>query len=457
MLKRCVSSEDYNLWLPIFNRYLSNLNTINEQVKLATEKLNSLPINLRQQLTNSFSESILRASYDLRSYLPNNKRINTIVNLIEEILPSNKCLDIFLDELRECLKDRSEYDEAWNKIPKPLLLEDKILSLVPLKRRLEILVEQLEDSCSYETTIYKIAELLNSSSTYERSSLLAKIPSTPKAHEKILPFLPVNEQLEILIEQLLDTNILHHIETIVSQISLKERHALISKFPDWIKEIPSIRSSLLSIPTAASRPDAPEAERIRLFVAERGIDCLCHFTTIENLQGICRAGGLLSNPKLRNSDQQYNQIDTGRNDGRVNHLCCSISSYNFMYHYHARLRHQTKCWVLLAIRPDYLWKQGTLFCKINAASASGAYIKEGFASLQNMFSPEVTDIAGRLWTRQNISDKLPTCRQAEVLVYESISLDDAILIWVNEDPGNEQMVREVGWKGEIRIWPGLFK
>lgn len=582
VLERCVSSEDADCWLPIFNRYLSYLKTTDDKVTLATQKINKILTNLRQQFANSLPEEVLAESLVLRNYLPINKHIDVIVALIKKTQANQNYLNILLNELHECIKNIPPTSEVWNKIPENILLQEIIWSVVPLNHRLSIFIKQLNEQFNYENTIHNIANLLNSCSVNKRQLLISQIPDKVKSHELILPFLPVNEQVDIIAvqiqnsqnhnyplefllvqlkiclqkldqyshiwsqiptnilldqqiwplvpasrqfyiildsleepstyengidkltgllsgytydekiklinripvnakkhykiinflpineqlealakllceENLENTGIISLIETIVSQVALRERQLLISRLPDWVKEVPCIRSSLFRIPTAASRPDAPEATQIRTFVAERGINILCHFTTIENLQGICREGGLLSNPLLRNQGQQYNQIDPGRNDGRVNHLCCSINSYNSMYHYHARLRHQTKCWVLLGIRPDYLWKQGTLFCRINAASASGGYIKEGFAALQSMFAPKVTDVTGKLWTRQGLSDALPTCVQAEILVYESICLDDVILIWVNEDPGNEQMVREAGWKGKICVLRGLFK
>ena len=238
-------------------------------------------------------------------------------------------------------------------------------------------------------------------------------------------------------------------------VPLSDRQSIISKLPCWVKEIPSIRASLFRIPSVGSRPDTVEASQIRAFIAERGIDCLCHFTTIENLQGICREGGLLSISQLRSRNSHYDQIDEGRWDGKLNHICCSINSYNYMYLYHAK--HKSQCWVLLAIKPDYLWKQGTLFCPINAASERGAYIKEGLAGLQSMYRSVVIDIKGREYTREGLANYHPTCIQAEVQVYESISLSDILFIWVNETPGNEQKVRDAGWKGGISIWKGLFK
>ena len=53
-------------------------------------------------------------------------------------------------------------------------------------------------------------------------------------------------------------------------------------------------------------------------------------------------------------------------------------------------------------------------------------------------------------------ENLPTNIQAEVLVYESISLEDVIKIVVKNRRDVEQ-VRGTGWEGEIEIRPDLFQ
>jgi len=127
-----------------------------------------------------------------------------------------------------------------------------------------------------------------------------------------------------------------------------------------------------------------------------------------------------------------------------------------MYLYHAK--HKSQCWVLLAIKPDYLWKQKTLFCPINAASERGAHIKKDFAGLKSMYEPVVIDIKGRESTRQGQPYRQPTCIQAEVQVDESISLDD--VLWIGATPINEQKVRDAGWKGKFQYsipkWDSIF-
>jgi len=364
IIERCAKSRETRLWKPVFHKYLTTLQTTDEKVALALDKINKLPGDgerlfyrsfstvSRESFSDSLPDEILGFSEEIRQFLSFEKHLNITIALIEDAKSKNLPEDALLTELQSCLENLPLLNKARNKIRRP---------------------------------------------------------------------------------------------------------SIILQIPDWVKEIPSFRALLFGFLSVESRPDTPEATQIRAFVAERGIFCLCHFTTIENLQGICREGGLLSSRQLQSRNSPYTQIDEGRWDGKSNHICCSINSYNSMYHYHARLKHETKCWVLLAIKPDYLWKLNTLFCKINAASARGAYIKEGFAALQGMFAPQVSDIAGKSWTRDGISDCRPTCLQAEVLVHESICLDDVIFLWVNENLGNDQKVRDAGWKGEIRIWKGLFK
>lgn len=364
IIERCAKSRETRLWKPVFHKYLTTLQTTDEKVALALDKINKLPGDgerlfyrsfstvSRESFSDSLPDEILGFSEEIRQFLSFEKHLNIIIALIEEAESKNLPEDALLMELQSCLENLPLLNKARNKIRQP--------SIIP-------------------------------------------------------------------------------------------------QIPDWVKEIPSFRALLFGFPSVESRPDTPEATQIRAFVAERGIFCLCHFTTIENLQGICREGGLLSNQQLQSRNSPYTQIDEGRWDGKSNHICCSINSYNSMYLY--RAKHKSQCWVLLVIKPDYLWKQGTLFCPINAASERGAYIKEGLTGLKSMYESVLSDIKGRPYDRQKDgrADFEPTCIQAEVQVHESISLDDVLLLWVNETPGNEQKVRDAGWQGEIRIWKGLFK
>lgn len=151
-------------------------------------------------------------------------------------------------------------------------------------------------------------------------------------------------------------------------------------------------------------------------------------------------------------------FDPNRLDGKLNHICTSITYYNFhMFYSQVHLSEESN--VLLYIKPDYIWKKGTMFSPINAATSSGAHIKTGTAAFENMFANSVRDKKG-LQNRNNKPDNLPTSIQAEVLIEESISLDD-ILFVVIQKKDYQQTVKEAWTKAgyqadKICVKPDCF-
>jgi hypothetical protein len=146
-------------------------------------------------------------------------------------------------------------------------------------------------------------------------------------------------------------------------------------------------------------------------------------------------------------------MDSQRWDGKLNHICCSITYFNFQYHYN--IRYRSNCWLLLHIRSDYLWKEKTLFCQVNAATDSGARIGRGFQLFNSLFDSNVI-AKGRILARNNKPDNLPTCVQAEVLVYESISLSDILRVVVSCESDKKKVI-DAGWEGSIEVSPHLFR
>ncbi|VXD22306.1 hypothetical protein PL8927_750017 [Planktothrix serta PCC 8927] len=513
IIEACALSQDVKLWYPVFKLYLNSFNADQLKVYFCLQKLNTLTKSStgirgctlsQQSFADEIPDNILIASQELINYISLQKLINLVINA------ENNNSDILWNELINRLQNLPETDLHWKTIPEDIVSNERIWSLLPNQNRIKILVSKLSNSSNPEKLISEIGGILNNSSQTDHSELLCLIPENLKKYPTIFELLSDSEKVKLLflsLDPLISSLSEQQQKTIVNDI----RHKISSKFIKFLSFLKDAKKTiLLDIPpveiseeldqelfddgnitsknrvdsisnnlynplptfqdeleitndkipiieTVEQRLDGSDAAQIRAFVALRKISCLCHFTTIENLKGICSQGGLLSNTKLQERNQHYKQIDSGRWDGQHNHICCSINGYNSMYHYHARQNHRTDCWVLLAIKPDYLWKQNTLFCQMNAASRRGAYIKTRFEGLESMFVPEVRDIGGRLWTRGNLPDCRPTCLQAEVLVYESISLADILLIWVNEDPGNVQKVIDAGWTGEIKIWKGVFK
>ncbi|TAE56750.1 MAG: DUF4433 domain-containing protein [Nostocales cyanobacterium] len=258
-----------------------------------------------------------------------------------------------------------------------------------------------------------------------------------EGRKKATIFVIQNNELELLV---LEPEI-NSLSDVLNKLNQEEKL-------DW-EDLFSQKQAVNLYSSALILPDAPESQEIKNFVQERGIEYLVHFTSVENLYGICREGGILSVTKLRELNCLYNQIDPQRLDGKLNHICCSINYYNFLYHYHVSSK--SLCWVLLHISPEYIWKENTLFCKFNAATNCGAHIGRGVNRLKSLFDDQVNNS-----NRIGKPDQQPTCVQAEVMICESISLEDVIRIIVKNSK-DVQKVRDAGWESEIEIRPDLFQ
>ncbi len=180
--------------------------------------------------------------------------------------------------------------------------------------------------------------------------------------------------------------------------------------------------------------------RIQKECQRRGITRLCHFTQSRNLAhilGDCHS--VLSKQRLMEEDLPYNPTDRDRWDGCEDLVCCSIEFPNAFYFAKVRQQdHLFKDWVVLVIKPDYLWKPGTKFCPTNAATERGSHIKEGFESFQSLFERRVLGVSTDRSERHLPCS--PTNIQAEVLVQDPIPLDDIISIAVADE---EQAMREI--------------
>jgi hypothetical protein len=159
---------------------------------------------------------------------------------------------------------------------------------------------------------------------------------------------------------------------------------------------------------------------IRTEVRERGITRLCHFTPSRNLGHIARGDmGLLSTAKLEADERRlFNATDLRRFDGRKTHISCSVEYPNAWYFdIAAANEHLFHDWVVLAVEPDPLWDDVTLFCPNNAAKSYGAGLMAGYAAFSAMFADHVGKYrrgAKALWC--------PTDEQAEVMVKDQIPL-----------------------------------
>jgi hypothetical protein len=202
-------------------------------------------------------------------------------------------------------------------------------------------------------------------------------------------------------------------------------------------------------------------EAIKREAERRGITRLCHFTPSRNLVHILTGEtGILATQSLQTSERSvFTPTDLQRLDRHENYISCSIEYPNVFYFNKAKFRDKLfKDWVVLLIKPEYLWLAGTKFCPRNAASGYGSYISQGEKAFLEMFDQSVGGFS-RL-SKHLIS--CPTDNQAEVLVPDRIAMEDILAIAV---PTQEQAKNEIArlrWVGKSEnrfqfvVAPDLF-
>src|SRR5438094_8456820 len=207
--------------------------------------------------------------------------------------------------------------------------------------------------------------------------------------------------------------------------------------------------------------------RIRQSAQQRGISRLCHFTPSRNLPHIAAdKKGILATANLEQDELAvFTTTDTHRFDGFTSHVSCSIEYPNAWYMEKAQgNEHIFKDWVVLFIRPQYLWHDGTRFCPRNAAAQRGSLIGTGFDAFEALFRNATRGAYNRLHVRSSSHPNCcPTDDQAEVLVPNRIALSDVIGVAVrSEAQAKREMsrLRILGVKDEtfrFVIAPMLFQ
>jgi len=176
---------------------------------------------------------------------------------------------------------------------------------------------------------------------------------------------------------------------------------------------------------------------IQRAVKERGITRLCHFTPSRNLAHIaCDAVGVLATKHLKANERLvYNPTDLARLDGHDGHICCSIEYPNPWYFALARAKEVLfPDWVVLLIRPDYIWRDDTLFCPRNAAAGHGRELKAGIEGFARLFPTSLTGAYGkRLERGSRRLPSAPTDNQAEVLIADQIQQRDLLAVAVRDE------------------------
>jgi hypothetical protein len=179
------------------------------------------------------------------------------------------------------------------------------------------------------------------------------------------------------------------------------------------------------------------SDSIETIAAGRRITRLCHFTPSRSLSHILAGKtGILPTAQLQSDARLlYNPTDLKRLDNHPGHVCCSIEYPNAWYLDRARAAEFLfPDWIIVIIKPELMWRRGTLFSERNAAAQVGRLLGPGPAKFQSLFASAVSGPYGKNRSRSpNHLHCCPTNDQAEVMVPARIELSDILGIVV-ENP-----------------------
>jgi hypothetical protein len=173
-------------------------------------------------------------------------------------------------------------------------------------------------------------------------------------------------------------------------------------------------------------------KRIAADIGARGITRICHFTASRNLPHILEdRAGIFCTSKLQNDEKAvFNITDEYRHDGNLDFVCCTIEYPNAWYLRKAADAEKLfKDWVLLFIKPHYLFQESTEFCPHNAARGGGSNLKAGFEAYNSLFDHEVRGYQTYVRDSHQLACS-PTDDQAEIHVFERIRLADIVGVGV---------------------------
>lgn len=138
--------------------------------------------------------------------------------------------------------------------------------------------------------------------------------------------------------------------------------------------------------------------------------------------------------------------DSNRFDGHRGHVCCSIT-YPNVYLLNQFAKDDLDAWCVLLLKRELLGEPGVRFCPVNAATANGEYVQDGYLGLKALFAEEVR-VGNRPPKRAPRQPRsVPTDNQAEVLVPGQVSLAFVFEIVVASDAGRERV------EAILKHWP----
>ncbi|HEX3462580.1 MAG TPA: DarT ssDNA thymidine ADP-ribosyltransferase family protein [Candidatus Elarobacter sp.] len=187
-------------------------------------------------------------------------------------------------------------------------------------------------------------------------------------------------------------------------------------------------------------------EDVAALVRELGVEEVVHFTRNCGLLGIAAEGAVLArkhldrsqylkhiyrpNAKLRRDVEQLDYVNLSI--GRVNASLLDIAM-NKWYRDEEDL-----FWCVLAFSPEILSHNGVLFVTTNNMY-TGAVRAPGAAGLRALYEPAVEQWTGKIVRRRPETERAwPTCRQAEALYPDALSVKYLTKIYLRDEADGDE-------------------
>lgn len=176
-------------------------------------------------------------------------------------------------------------------------------------------------------------------------------------------------------------------------------------------------------------------------IKSRGIKELLHFTTNQGITGILATGDIKARSDLPKENHlefiyKYNCENRSRDRNWWNYVNLSITSVNsHLFNIASNNWHAQgdNWWCILALDPKICTHEGVYFATTNNMY-SGVTRNKGNNGLKALFEKQITRWSGNIIHRQETTPKnQPTCEQAEVLYPDSVLLNYATKIYVEND------------------------
>ena len=172
--------------------------------------------------------------------------------------------------------------------------------------------------------------------------------------------------------------------------------------------------------------------QVKSSVENAGIQRLCHFTRVQFLPEIFRNRRISPTSDLLRRNSGCIRNDVFRRDAHLECVSCSIQYPNLWLLDKFRCRYPDAEWVVLVLKPDRLWGEGTLFSPVNAAKDNGEYLRDGIAGFNAMFDMHPPSSFSSFRGHTHLSS-CPTDNQAEVLVPGAIPIAEVTDVLVGTE------------------------